>query len=331
MPTRWLSLARSMLLAAGACAERAPVIEDPRCLDERIGSVVLQERASVEPAPVSTPDVPGSGGICDGGSGIRLVVVDGLGPGVISYYRYLDAYDGSFLVIDGKCHFSAFDNAFPRLAEGTVSAETLAQLTADLKLGVLADLPSSKDTQIDHYHDTLLATPEHSLRCRDELCRDPDANAAIQQALRWMRELAAQGRPSTGPLRAFAFPDSGMHAPALVWPLAPTLRSLRSLIVFDDWPTGGLRLTGADAASLREVRRRAIEAIEPTRDNYEPATVGVSDCGQTYRLLLRDEVPAPLHGDLIRFLDQAWAKPVIPSCVVWSSSPDSVTPCPDDY
>jgi hypothetical protein len=323
-----------VLLVVSSCVE-ARDADDPRCEDPSIGSVSLDASDTIDLGPVPTKTAA-VGGFCDGSLEIKLVAVEALGPGSIEDYSYIDPYDGPFFAIDGRCHFYALDNAFPRLTEGDVSADLLAQLTAELRLDTLADLPSSKDTLSPHYVDALLATATHSLRCRDMQCRTPEATATLEQAMSWIRKLAAQGRPSTGEMTAFAFPvsmppdpmdDREMHVVA--WPLAPTIRSLRGFVVSDFSPTGGLRLGSALAGKLRKLRSEYIHAFEPSRD-FEPATINVSDCGQTYRLLLRDQMPGWLHGDVLRFLETAWTRPVIQSCIVDVYGPE-VTPCPEDY
>jgi hypothetical protein len=204
MCSRRLSSILLVLLVASACVEDAKDVDDPRCEDPSIGSVLLDvsDTIDIDPAPATTEAV---GGFCDGSLEIKLVAVDALGPGSFEDYRYIDRYHGSFFLIDGRCHFYALDNGFPRLTEGDVSAELLAQLTAELGLDTLAELPSSKDTLSPHYSDALLATATHSLRCRDMQCRTSEATATIEQALSWIRKLAAQGRPSTGEMTAFDF------------------------------------------------------------------------------------------------------------------------------
>lgn len=324
------------LLLASACGEGAN--EDPRCQDPRIGSVLLDvPLVGSRYAPQSNGTEPASHGFCDGSPGIKLVAMHSLGRGAFADYLLLHAYGGAFFFIDGKCHYYAMSYGVPRITMGIVSSELLTQLTADLKLDQLAELPSSKDTRTPHFHDRLLATETHSLRCRDMLCRTPEATAVLDQAVQWIEKLAAQGQPATGPLTAFAFPelvlssqptDAGMTDPVLPWPLTPTLRSLPRLVVTDRlYPTRGLELSGEEAAMLRAVRMQAVE-MDDSESKSEPSATFVSDCGQIYRLLLRDELPSGFA--LQRFLDEAWARPVIASCIPGFDMPE-VTPCPSDF
>jgi hypothetical protein len=275
-------------------------------------------------------------GFCDGSSEIKLVAMDALGPGALREFSDTYLYDGAFFLIDGKCHFYALGFAKRALTMGVVTSELLAQLTADLGLDSLPALPSSKDTASPHYQDTLLATQTHSVRCRDMQCRSPEALATIEQASNWISKLVEMGKPTAGALTAFARPrlvlppeateEDEIVGPVLEWPLKPTLRSLRQLLVTDILPTRGLEFTGEPAASLRKLRSDANEE----GDNYEATGINVTDCGQTYRLLLRDELPSRHTGDFEKFLERAWARPVVESCIVDPSLPDEVTPCPAD-
>lgn len=332
--TAWI-----LSLVVSACTQ-SDSGDDPRCLDERIGAVLREPHFEPLPAPASQLEDAPVGGLCDGSSEIRLVIMaEANGPVSIQYYAYLTQFGGQFLVLDGKCHYYALDFTHPRLKDGVVSADTLAQLTADLKLDALSTLPSSKDNRTDHFSDTLIATKDHSLRCRDQKCTDSDeASAAVAQVYPWIHKLAEQGLPAMGELEALAFPMADLPyepdeqpEPGPAWPLQPTLRSLRELVVtgipYNERELRGRVFWDVDAAALRAVRGEALQMMMVS--DFEPATVNVHDCGQIYRLLLRDEVPSRVYADLPRFLEAAWARPVITSCITSLFQPP-VTPCPAD-
>jgi hypothetical protein len=224
MCLRWTVIAVFLLLGSG-CADSSRGSDDSRCQDPHIGSVELASLSSgpVEFEPVDSTSAAASEGFCDGSEDIKLVVMDALGPGALSDFLYLAEYEGAFLLIDGKCHFYAFSYGSPRLKTGVLSTELLAQLTADLRLDELPELPSSKDTLFDHYGDTLLATPTHSLRCRDLQCRTAEATAAIERASGWIAQLSAMGGPRSRSL--FATTPSMRHRrhghwsrPCAAWP-----------------------------------------------------------------------------------------------------------------
>jgi hypothetical protein len=107
------------------------------------------------------------------------------------------------------------------------------------------------------------------------------------------------------------------------------MRSLARLVVTNAYPTPGLLLTDQAASSLRALRSEALD-VRGAATETEPRSFDVSDCGQDYRMILRDELPRRLHGDFTRFLKAAWDRPVIASCKPSPNEPD-VAPCPSDF
>lgn len=264
-------------------------------------------------------------GLCDGSSELRLVVADrAWGKALAPQYFVSDQYGFRFLVVDGTCRYYAMRDLELGVATGQLGEEQLEELTRELALDRLASLPSSRVDCADHNEERLIATQDASLRCRCDVCPDaPASTDAIVRAGEWIERLADSGAPLSGPVSALAValqppdaPDRLMR-PVLRWPLESPPEHIPGLIK----KRGASRDRGAhfessDADALRRLRVQTHELAEARGQKQHSSypTIFVSDCVETYELVVRDELPAALGAQLHDFLPMAWKRPKLALC-----------------
>jgi hypothetical protein len=117
--------------------------------------------------------------------------------------------------------------------------------------------------------------------------------------------------------------------PVFDWPLMAAVHAIAGLLD-DSWaPIDGAYFAGDDAAALRRMRAKTA-ASELNDEHYKPSLVYVRDCGQTYALNLRDELPASVEERLRAFVAAGWKRPTIASCIKFADGTVPLTPCPPE-
>jgi hypothetical protein len=323
----------AVVCVAGACAENHEQV-DPRCMaPPRMLRTNVSPEDDEPTAPVSNG--PPLGGICDGSNELRLVIASD-GPSELEAYAWRDRSARPFLIIDGKCHYYATSWELGPVTDGQLTAEMLHELTDDLALTNLANLPSRRDDCADHWSDRLLATQDHSLRCRCDDCGEgTPSTRAIANAVAWVERLAAEGKPLTGTLSAIAHPGEPESNESVVlqtvfdWPLEPAILAIENLEL-ELWgqDTFGAYFSGDDAVALRRLRTQTLALNTSLIEGLKPFLIYVSDCGRTYALNMRDELPASVEAKLQAFLNVAWKRPIIPSCLTFEGGSTPRSPCP---
>lgn len=312
------------VIAAISCAkDHAPSADvDPRC--EAPGAEVWDVEVSDSDNPVSARDAQPAapvGGFCDGSSELRLVVAT-RGVGTLESYAWAFQLGGEFFVVDGRCHYYAQYEPLQGLVEGQLSADALAELTRDLALNELGELPSTLYDCADHWQERLIATRDESLRCRcDDCVTAPKSTAAMQRAAEWVKRLASEGVPYAGPVRARGIVSDPLeHEPpdhtqeVLVWPLSRSLEDFPGLVGMWFEEQQGALFPQPAAAALRELRQATNEMRVLEGADIPPLASYVHDCTQIYQLLMHDVLPEVLSNELDAFLPMAWKRPKIESC-----------------
>ena len=243
--------------------------------------------------PVPSANESPLGGICDGSDQLRLVVASQ------GFYNYSPLWwqaqiGRPLLIVDGHCHYYA-SKAFTigQVVEGQLTAAMLEQLTEELALDHLAELPSRRDDCGSSREDRLIATQDQSLRCRCDDCgADVRSTRAVQNGAAWIERLADEGTPRTGVLRAIArfheLPRGVVtKQPVFDWPLQQRLHQVVGLVAGIVDADDGIELKGADAAALRELRTQTLTAAGASDDDRFPTVVLARECGAEYELNLR--------------------------------------------
>lgn len=325
-----ICVAISLAFTACAAEHTQP---DFRCErhDQLPTNVVPGDDAEIAPASSDPP----LGGICDGSDQIRLVVASDDGPGALQAWTWRDRLGRPLLIVDGQCHYYAVGAAFGPMTQGYLNPETLRELTRDLALDDLSSLPSRRDDCADHWSDRLLATQDYSLRCRCDDCGEGTRSTlAIQNAVKWLETLASAGRPVTGVLGALALPDEPVEnvglkrQTVLDWPFDIGIEETSGLVGEYRGTSLGTYFSGFEAAALRELRTNWSKMVLSEELGLKPYVLYVTDCGKTYSLNLRDELPARIETELDAFLAVAWKRPKIPSCLQFSGNGLATSPCP---
>jgi hypothetical protein len=328
----------AVMLAAVSCAKNHTPSEDvdPRCEapEPSVWEVGVSGSDSDNPVPArDAPPAAPVGGFCDGSSELRLVVATH-GNAFLQVYYWAFELHGEFLVVDGRCHYYVASDQWQGVVEGQLTADTVAELTRDLALNELGELPSTLYDCSDHWQERLIATRDESLRCRcDDCVTAPKSTAAMVQAARWLRRLASVGTPYNGPVHAFAQVREPPEAEpgrreqdVLVWPLSRSLEDFPNLVGTGSSPPGAVFPQPA-AAALRKLRQATGEMR--LLDEYAdtpPLAIFVDDCAQRYELLMYDVLPEALSTELDAFLPMAWKRPKIESCWKFNDTL-SQTPC----
>jgi hypothetical protein len=333
----FIALAVSAVCAAAACADKHER-PDPRCVED--GDKVKTTASPADDASPPTSTDPPLGGICDGSDEIRLVVATHLGPGTVPWFIWQDYHSRPLLIVDGHCHFYAVDLSLSPVSQGQLTPELLEQITKDLALGDLPNLPSRRDNCTDHWEDRILATQDHALRCRCNDCGEgTPSTRAIENGIAWIDKLVEIGEPSTGVLKALASPGEPVMGegirtqPVFDWPLEAAVHNVAGLVTDGHWTAAsGVFFEGDDAAALRKLRSKtaAWDLFEAPDEELHPSLAYVRDCGQTYALNMRDELPARVEAQLEALLEVAWKRPKIESCITDFSSMTPTSPCPPE-
>jgi hypothetical protein len=178
------------------------------------------------------------------------------------------------------------------------------------------------------------------LRCRCDDCGEgTPSTKAIENGIAWIDKLVEMGEPSTGVLQVLAWPgepvmnDVVRTQPVFDWPLEAAVHEISGLVTDGSWTAAsGAYFDGEDAAALRKLRSKtSVWDLLPERDaELHPSIAYARDCGQTYALNMRDELPARVEAELEAFLEVAWKRPKIESCIVSFNSTIPVSPCPPE-
>jgi hypothetical protein len=216
---------------------------------------------------------------------------------------------GTYFVVDGRCHYYAFDDNLVGVREGDLSAAQTARLRADLEVDHLSEFTSRPDTCIDGWT-SLITSDVAALSCGCAECDGDDrATAALQNGVDRRKRLSAAGMPLTSTLRALALPykvpaDSCFHPVFVPWPLARPMTTVPDLIQPASRPMqAGAFIKDADElVQLRQLRADAATrwlALDSPEDD-----IYVEDQGVPYRLFLQDLLPADAAAVIDQFLNR---------------------------
>jgi hypothetical protein len=253
--------------------------------------------------------------LCDGSSDLRLAVSQKPGGGLAVEYWSLAQPHGSYFALDGRCHFYVQPSrAVSSVLEGMLTPEQAHALAVDLSLPQLAARTSTRATCFDGWVD-LVASADASLACSCSDCgADTAATATMIAADAWLGRLSAVGTPLTGPVRAFAVPETSpsLHGACanpqtvLSWPLDRSVTQIPDLVVqpHESSPTGAVFTDAEDAARLRQLR--AASAAMFIFPDVPAERIYVRDGVTVYALFIRDEPPEAAEMSITNFLSSAW-------------------------
>jgi hypothetical protein len=245
--------------------------------------------------------------LCDGSDDVRLVSRGG-GGFVDQYYAFAATYGLGFYAVDGRCRYWRGVND-GRVFAGTLDPEQAQSFAENLGFGTFSHIRYTEEPDCDDGGARTIRSFEGTIVC---VCGCTDAPPAFLAALaadsKARGELFAGGEPLTGPLQLLLLeteaPTTVEYAP-VPWPLerAPTAAEivswLNSYAAINE-SSGALIIDAAESTTLRATRDAFISNVRSFDGSIPIVLPG--DAGQTsryFRMLLRDEVPAPVKAALL--------------------------------
>jgi hypothetical protein len=284
-------------------------VDDADCGGLGAGARCESERCE-RPTLSSLNDTGGAStgaALCDGSEDIRFVWLEG-GGFVSSYYYFTESRGVSFVAIDGQCRFWRSTAPGGVVYTGVLEPEDATSFASAvdyervLEIGTFEDPPDCNDGGTN-----VIWTPESRITCSCGPCSsDPSAPPGWTVAFGAMSDARLDAwlrnaQPMTGPARMalVGFEDFINDPNPLLWPLSrsPRPSEMHSAPGSLD-ESSGAEVTDANELSLLRETRATYLAREPGSDHTLLEQITPSSTRSRFRMLLRDELPAPAQAAL---------------------------------
>jgi hypothetical protein len=276
---------------------RAPTPSDAAVAPIDAGAIPSADAAAVAPSG------------CDGDETIQFAFME-ITNGNAIWEELFPSPRGSYVAVDGRCHYFAFNDNLIGVREGDLSEAQVDRLRADLQVERLNRFVSQPRTCYDGVL-TMVATNTAAFGCGCAECTGDDLGTSLlHTAADRLARFSATGAALSGPVRAMALPyrdNGGCFRPHFVsWPLARPMAEVTDLVQDYIHParTSALFEDADEIASLRDLRTRvAMQSLTVGMQAYD---IYVDDGGVKYRLFLQDQLPADAAARIDPFLSQAF-------------------------